>query len=147
MTHAFPYLLLPHVLSSRNRARRRERGDLTRGIMFGAVGIVVFAALFQGSFWLTSRLDSYDELAVPEGAEVVGVFVNGVPLIAGQDYDVLADRIHLTKPLEQRTSVSTIGKLMLSLGVGVYNKGDVVDLQLRRGGQTQVVRGRRFGEK
>ena len=62
MAHAFPYLLLPHVLSSRNRARRRERGDLTRGIMFGAVGIVVFAALFQGSFWLTSKLDSYDEL-------------------------------------------------------------------------------------
>jgi hypothetical protein len=92
-------------------------------------------------------MDSYDELAVPEGAEVVGVFVNGVPLIAGQDYDVLADRIHLTKPLEQRTSVSTIGKLMLSLGVGVYNKGDVVDLQLRRGGQTQVIRGRRFGER
>src|SRR5882757_5052454 len=62
MAYAFPHLLLPHVLSSRNRARRRERGDLTRGIMFGAVGIVVFAALFQGSFWLTSRLDSYDEL-------------------------------------------------------------------------------------
>ena len=35
---------------------------------------------------------------------------------------------------------------MLSLGVGVYNKGDVVDLQVRRGGQTQVIRGRRFGE-
>jgi ABC-2 type transport system permease protein len=62
MTYAFPYLLMPHILSSRNRARRRERGDLTRGIIFGAVGIVVFAALFQGSFWLTSRLDSYDEL-------------------------------------------------------------------------------------
>ena len=28
MVRAFPYLLLPHVLSSRNRARRRERGDL-----------------------------------------------------------------------------------------------------------------------
>jgi ABC-2 type transport system permease protein len=62
MAYAFPQLLLPHVLSSRNRARRRERGDLTRGILFGAVGLVVFAALFRGSFWLTSRLDSYDEL-------------------------------------------------------------------------------------
>jgi ABC-2 type transport system permease protein len=62
MAYAFPHLLLPHVLSSRNRASRRERGDLTRAIMFGAVGLVVFAALFQGSFWLTSRLDSYEEL-------------------------------------------------------------------------------------
>ena len=35
---------------------------------------------------------------------------------------------------------------MLSLGIGVYNKGDVVDVQLRSGEQTQVVRGRRFGE-
>jgi ABC-2 type transport system permease protein len=62
MAYAFPQLLLPHVLSSRNRARRRERGDLMRGILFGAIGLVVFAALFQGSFWLTSRLDSYEEL-------------------------------------------------------------------------------------
>jgi hypothetical protein len=88
---------------------------------------------------------SYDELARPAGADVVGVFVNGVPLVAGQDYDVLDDRIRLTTPLRERTSVSVLGKLMLSLGVGVYNKGDVVDLQVRRGSQTHVVRGRRFG--
>jgi hypothetical protein len=91
--------------------------------------------------------DSYDELAVPEAAEVLGVFVNGVPLVAGQGYEVLADRIHLTTPLARRTSVSTLGKVMLSLGVGVYNKGDVVDVQVRRGGQTQVIRGRPFGER
>jgi hypothetical protein len=94
-----------------------------------------------------TELDSYDELAVPEGAEVLGVFVNGVPLVAGQDYEVLPDRIHLTQPVRRRTSVSAVGKVLLSLGVGVYNKGDVVDLQVRRGGQTQVIRGRRFGER
>jgi len=93
-----------------------------------------------------AELDTYDELAVPEGAEVLGVFVNGVPLVAGQDYEVLPDRIHLSQPLRRRTSVSTVGKVLLSLGVGVYNKGDVVDVQVRRGGQTQVIRGRRFGE-
>jgi hypothetical protein len=91
--------------------------------------------------------DSYDELAVPAGAEVLGVFVNGVPLVAGQDYEVLADRIHLASPVRRRTSVSAIGKVLLSLGVGVYNKGDVVDVQVRRGGQTQVIRGRWFGEQ
>ena len=92
-------------------------------------------------------VDSYDELALPNGAEVLGVFVNGVPLVAGQDYDVMADRIHLTNPVRRRTSVSTVGKVLLTLGVGVYNKGDVVDVQVRRGNQTQVMRGRRFGEQ
>jgi hypothetical protein len=29
-------------------------------------------------------VDSYDELALPNGAEVLGVFVNGVPLVAGR---------------------------------------------------------------
>ena len=62
MVHAFPYLLLPHVWSSRNRAERRERGDLTRGIIFGGIGVVVCWALFEGSFWLTSQLESYEEL-------------------------------------------------------------------------------------
>ena len=62
MVQAFPYLLRPHVLSSRNRARRRERGDLMRGVIFGGIGLIVCGALFQGSFWLTSRLESYDEL-------------------------------------------------------------------------------------
>ena len=92
-------------------------------------------------------VDSYDELALPNGAEVLGVFVNGVPLVAGQDYDVMADRIRLTNPVRRRTSVSTVGKVLLTLGVGVYNKGDVVDVQVRRGNQTQVMRGRRFGER
>jgi hypothetical protein len=93
-----------------------------------------------------AELETYDELAVPPGAEVLGVFVNGVPLVAGQDYEVLTDRIHLAKAVGRRTSVSALGKILLSLGVGVYNKGDVVDLQMRSGGQTSVVRGRPFAE-
>ncbi len=94
-----------------------------------------------------AELDTYDELAVPDGAEVLGIFVNGVPLTAGSDYEVLGDRIQLAKPVGRRSSVSALGKLLLSIGIGVYNRGDVVDLQVRgRNGQTQVVRGRRFGE-
>jgi ABC-2 type transport system permease protein len=62
MKGAFPYLLLPHLWSSRNRAQRREPGDLMRGLLVGAVGVVVFAALFAGAFWLTWQLDDYDEL-------------------------------------------------------------------------------------
>ncbi|MGH9140419.1 MAG: putative ABC transporter permease subunit, partial [Vicinamibacterales bacterium] len=61
-TQPFPYLLLPGVWSSRNRARRRQRGDLTRGLLFGAIGILVCLALFQGAYWLTTQLESYEEL-------------------------------------------------------------------------------------
>ena len=58
----FTYLLLPSLWSSRNRALRREPGDLVRAIVFGAVGLLVCATLFAGSFWLTLQLDAYEEL-------------------------------------------------------------------------------------
>lgn len=59
---AYPYLLLPSFWSSQNRARRREKGDLTRAVLFGGVALVVAAALFAGSFWLTLQLVDYAEL-------------------------------------------------------------------------------------
>ncbi len=59
---AFPYLLLPSFWSSRNRARRRERGDSLRMALFGCVGLAVLGALFGGSFWVTLQLDQYAEL-------------------------------------------------------------------------------------
>ena len=62
MTPTFPYLLLPHVWTARNRARRRERGDLRRACLFATFGLVVFGALFQGSYWLTGQLEDYAEL-------------------------------------------------------------------------------------
>jgi ABC-2 type transport system permease protein len=62
MVPAYPYLLLPHLLSSRNRARRRQRGDVSRGVLFGGVALVVGVALFQGSYWLTGHLADYAEL-------------------------------------------------------------------------------------
>jgi len=62
MVRPFPYLLLPHVLSSRNRARRRQRGDFSRGLLFGVIAAAVCAALFEASFWLTGHLEDYAEL-------------------------------------------------------------------------------------
>ena len=62
MNAAFPYLLLPHLWSSRNRARRREKGDLMRALLFGGIGVGVFLALFYGAAWLTWQLQSYEEL-------------------------------------------------------------------------------------
>lgn len=59
---AFPYLLLPGVWSSRNRARRRQKGDVLRTVLLSAVALVVCAALLAGSFWLTTQLAEYEEL-------------------------------------------------------------------------------------
>jgi ABC-2 type transport system permease protein len=62
MARPFPYLLLPALWASRNRARRHERGDFARALLFGGVAVGVCAALYQGSFWLTGQLADYDEL-------------------------------------------------------------------------------------
>jgi ABC-2 type transport system permease protein len=62
MVASFPYLLLPSLWASRNRARRRQPGDLVRGVMFGGVGLIVCGALFQGAYWLTAQLESYEDL-------------------------------------------------------------------------------------
>ncbi len=62
MVRAFPYLLVPHLWSSRNRVQRRERGDFMRALLFGGVGLIVGAVLFQGSAWLAGHLEDYAEL-------------------------------------------------------------------------------------
>lgn len=57
----FPWLLLPSIWSSRNRARRRERGDLLRAFVFGGIALAVGLALAAGSFFLAIQLGSYEE--------------------------------------------------------------------------------------
>ena len=46
---AFPFLLVPHVLASKNRARRSDRSDYARLVIFGGIGVAVFGALFTGA--------------------------------------------------------------------------------------------------
>ena len=58
----FTYLLLPAYWSSLNRVTRSERADYVRACLFGGVGLAVFGALFWGAFWITTQLDSYEEL-------------------------------------------------------------------------------------
>src|SRR6516164_927912 len=59
MTRPFPYLLLPSFWSSRNRAARRERGDSTRAVFFGAIALGVCGAIFWGAYWLTTQLADF----------------------------------------------------------------------------------------
>jgi hypothetical protein len=83
------------------------------------------------------------EVALPPGTErVVRAFVNGVEKREGDDYEVQADRVRFHEPLRRRETVSRLGQLLLSVGIGVYPKGDVVDLQIVRGGHGDVVRAR-----
>jgi ABC-2 type transport system permease protein len=58
----FPFLLLPTYLGAANRAKRREKGDTVRTIVFGGIAIAVAFTLFAVSFWLTWQLSDYDEL-------------------------------------------------------------------------------------
>ena len=62
MTNApFTFLLVPQLWSMRNRARRRERGDLLRAGVFGGIGLGVCGALFIGAYWLTTKLAAFEE--------------------------------------------------------------------------------------
>jgi ABC-2 type transport system permease protein len=61
MQTAFPFLLLPSFWASRNRVRRRERGDLLRAMLFGGIAAIVCVALFAGAFYLTYTLGDYAE--------------------------------------------------------------------------------------
>jgi ABC-2 type transport system permease protein len=58
----FPFLLLPSLWAAGNRARRRERGDLLRGLVFGGIALGVIGALVAGAFWVTFQAMQYAEL-------------------------------------------------------------------------------------
>jgi ABC-2 type transport system permease protein len=62
ITRPFPYLLLPSLWATRNRARRREQGDGARALAFGAIGFGVMSVLFYGAFWVTWQATQYEEL-------------------------------------------------------------------------------------
>jgi ABC-2 type transport system permease protein len=50
------------LLSARNRARRRERGDGLRASVFGGISVGVGVIIFAVVFWLTWHLLDYEEL-------------------------------------------------------------------------------------
>jgi hypothetical protein len=83
------------------------------------------------------------QIQLPPGTEqVLGVYAGGVELREGEDFEVLRDRITFRTGMRSQAKVGAFGKVLLSIGIGVYPKGDVIDLQIRRRGRTEVVRGR-----
>ncbi len=62
VARTFPFLLLPTWWASRNRARRRERGDLLRAFVFSLLGLLVVAAITAVAFWATYQAAQYAEL-------------------------------------------------------------------------------------
>jgi ABC-2 type transport system permease protein len=62
VTRPFSFLLLPSLWATRNRARRREKGDGARAFVFGGIGLGVIGALFSGAFWVTWQAAQYEEL-------------------------------------------------------------------------------------
>lgn len=62
ITRPFPYLLLPSFWATRNRSKRREKGDGARAVVFGGIGLVVMSALFYGAFYVTYQAATYAEL-------------------------------------------------------------------------------------
>jgi hypothetical protein len=57
---AFPWLLLPTFWAARNRARRREKGDALRALLFFGIAAGVSAAIFAVFIWLTWQLLEYE---------------------------------------------------------------------------------------
>jgi hypothetical protein len=94
-----------------------------------------------------SDIEELRDFLFPPGVEeVMSVFVNGVEKTAGEDYVVLSDRVRFDPPLHRREKISRIGGLLMSVGIGVYPKGDIVDLHVKRRGGVEVVRARPIDE-
>ena len=64
---------------------------------------------------------------------------------AGTAVDAVISSIEDALKSGEDVTFTGFGKFLLSIGIGVYPKGDVIDLQIERGGRTDVVRGRPLG--
>ena len=79
---------------------------------------------------------------LPRGAErPITVFINGSEQIEGTDYDIADGTVIFREPIikEDLSQLGAARKLFLGLGlVGTYQKNEVVDVQYRVGGKTQL---------
>jgi hypothetical protein len=79
---------------------------------------------------------------LPPGAEPpIRVFVNGVPQVQGQDFELVGRELVFDRPLEkERLSKRRWTAIFFGLW-GSYGKNDSVDVQYRVGGRETVATG------
>jgi hypothetical protein len=77
---------------------------------------------------------------LPRGAEPpFGVFLNGVRQAEGSDYRVEGRQITFSRPIVKEGKVSGMRWLAMLLGLfGTYRKHEVVDVEYRLRGKTQL---------
>jgi hypothetical protein len=80
---------------------------------------------------------------LPRGAEPpYGVFVNGVPQAEGDDYRVVGQELHFSRPLEKEGKLGFWRWTAMFLALfGTYRRNDSVDVQYRLGGRECVATG------
>lgn len=88
----------------------------------------------KGSFAAGRRL------RLPAGAEPpIVVYVNGVPQSEGSDYTVDRGHVLFSRPIVKE-QVSGGRWLAMFLGLfGSYGRNEVVDVEYRRGGRTELI--------
>jgi hypothetical protein len=79
---------------------------------------------------------------LPRGAQApIKVFINGFEQVEGTDYDIGGGTVTFREPIikEDLHQLGPVRKLVLGLGlVGSYQKNEVVDIQYRLEGRTQL---------
>jgi hypothetical protein len=82
------------------------------------------------------------KVRLPRGAErPITVFINGTEQVEGTDYEIAGELIVFREPIfkEDLRELGTVRKIVLGLGlVGSYQKNEVVDVQYRIGGRSQL---------
>ena len=77
---------------------------------------------------------------LPRGAErPISVYINGVPQEEGSDYRIERDHVVFSEPIMKEGKLSGMRKLSLLVGlVGTYRKHEVVDVEYRLAGRTEL---------
>ena len=83
-----------------------------------------------------------ERVRIPAGAEApFTVFINGVEQQQGADYDVEGNEVVFTRPIIKE-QMNTGRWLAMYLGLfGTYRKNETIDLQFRREGRTELLKG------
>ena len=75
----------------------------------------------------------------PHVAPPFEVFVNGVPQVEGEDYDIVGSMLVFDRPLAREGKLGAMRWLSMFLGIaGTYRKNDSVDVTYTLNGRRMV---------